>query len=201
MKSSIPSGPRHARVRALAKINISLRVLNKREDGFHELRTILQTISLGDRIGIEYEPARNTSFEISSTIDIEDNLVIRAARLIMDEMRVAGRVSFELEKQIPMGGGLGGGSSDAAAVLLALPVLTGRDVPLDRLTAVASELGSDVPFFLLGGTVLGVGRGDGVASPARDAATERPAGLSGRRGFNAGSLPGAGPWIDIRARL
>jgi 4-diphosphocytidyl-2-C-methyl-D-erythritol kinase len=80
----------------------------------------------------------------------------------MDAMRITGKVVFRLEKRIPMGAGLGGGSSDAAAVLVTLPVLAGRQIPLDRLIRLAGELGSDVPLFLLGGTVLGVGRGSEV---------------------------------------
>ena len=151
--------PRRARLRALAKINLSLKVLQRRPDGYHELRTIFQTISLADTLEIEFTPSRNRAIEIVSNVDIPDNLVVRAARRVMDEMRRGGRVSFRLRKRIPMGSGLGGGSSDAAAVLLALPVLAGARVPLEKLTAIGAELGSDVPFFLLGGTALGIGRG------------------------------------------
>ncbi len=155
------SGVRRARLRALAKINASLKVLHKRADGFHELRTIFQTISLADTLAIEFAPARRTSVELISGLDIppEENLVVRAARAVMDAMRTTGRVRFVLEKRIPAGGGLGGGSSDAAAVLLGLPPLAGVDLPLATLIEIAGELGSDVPFFLLGGTALGTGRG------------------------------------------
>ncbi|MFB3778576.1 MAG: 4-(cytidine 5'-diphospho)-2-C-methyl-D-erythritol kinase [Bryobacteraceae bacterium] len=156
------SGPRRARVNALAKINLGLKVLNKRPDGFHELRTVYQTISLADVLDIEFTPARRTSVAMVSSPEIPDNLVLRAARLVMDAMRVAGKAGFRLHKRIPMGAGLGGGSSDAAAVLLTLPVLAGRRMPLDELIRLAGELGSDVPLFLLGGTVLGVGRGSEV---------------------------------------
>ena len=90
---------------------------------------------------------------------ISDNLVVRAARLAMDAMRVTGRVEMRLRKRIPMGAGLGGGSSDAAAVLLALPVLAGRGLDLPTLSDIAAHLGSDVPFFLLGGAAVGIGRG------------------------------------------
>jgi 4-diphosphocytidyl-2-C-methyl-D-erythritol kinase len=154
-----PEAPRRARVRALAKINLSLKVLNKRPDGFHELRTIFQTISLGDRIDIEFTPSRRTRIELESSLDIPNNLVVRSAEAVMDAMRKTGQVSFRLKKRIPMGGGLGGGSSNAAAVLLALPVLAGRNLPLPTLTEIGLELGSDVPYFLLGGTALGLGRG------------------------------------------
>jgi 4-diphosphocytidyl-2-C-methyl-D-erythritol kinase len=153
------TAPRQARVRALAKINLDLRVLGKRPDGYHELRTIFQTVSLADTLEIHFAPARKTSIELSDSARIPDNLVVRAAGLAMDAMRVTGRVSMQLEKRIPMGAGLGGGSSDAAAVLLALPVLAGRELPLETLCRIGQQLGSDVPFFLLGGTAAAIGRG------------------------------------------
>jgi len=154
------SGTRRARVRALAKINLDLRVLGKRPDGYHELRTIFQTISLADTLEIAFTPGRATSVEMEDPLGIPDNLAVRAARLALEAMRASGRVEIGLRKRVPMGAGLGGGSSDAAAVLLALPALAGRVLPLPRLCALASELGSDVTFFLLGGTAVGVGRGN-----------------------------------------
>jgi 4-diphosphocytidyl-2-C-methyl-D-erythritol kinase len=150
---------RRVRLRSLAKINLDLRVLNKRADGFHELRTVFQTISLADKIEIEYEPARRTSLELDDPLRIEDNLVLRAARAALDAMRVSAHIRFRLKKTIPMGAGLGGGSSNAAAVLLALPVLAGRRVALPKLISLGAELGSDVPFFLTGGTALAGDRG------------------------------------------
>jgi 4-diphosphocytidyl-2-C-methyl-D-erythritol kinase len=153
---------RHARVRALAKINLDLRVLGKRPDGYHELRTIFQTISLADTLDISFTPARKTSIELRDSHDIPDNLVVRAARLVLDAARVTGRVEMQLDKCIPMGAGLGGGSSDAAAVLLALPVLAGRVLPVPTLCSLAQQLGSDISFFLLGGTAVGIGRGTEV---------------------------------------
>ncbi|MBM3744631.1 MAG: 4-(cytidine 5'-diphospho)-2-C-methyl-D-erythritol kinase [Acidobacteria bacterium] len=153
------AGPRRARLRALAKINLSLKVLGKRPDGYHELRTVFQTVSLADTLEVEFEPARRTRLEVSSRPEIPGNLVERAAWLALEAMRVTGRVTLRLRKRIPVGSGLGGGSSDAAAVLLALPVLAGRRIPPARLIELGGELGSDVPFFLLGGTALGLGRG------------------------------------------
>ena len=146
------------RLRSLAKINLDLRVLGKRPDGFHELRTIFQTISLADRIDVEYERGR-TKVEIESNLDIPGNLILKAADLVMQSARATGRVKFRLTKRIPMGGGLGGGSTNAAAVLLALPAVLGKRVPFEKLLELAAELGSDVPFFLTGGTALGIGRG------------------------------------------
>ena len=158
--------PRQARVRALAKINLDLRVLGKRSDGFHELRTVFQTISLGDTLEIAYTPSRKTAISLVDDLKIADNLVVRAARLAMEAMRATGRIEMRLTKRIPMGAGLGGGSSDAAAVLLALPALVGRTLghnpDLPKLTAIGEQLGSDVPFFLLGGTAVGIGRGSEV---------------------------------------
>jgi len=163
---------RRVRVRALAKINLDLRVLGRRPDGFHELRTIFQTVSLADTLDIAFTPARKTAIDLEDALCIPGNLVTRAARMAMDAMRVTGRVTIRLRKRIPMGAGLGGGSSDAAAVLLALPALAGGAMELPELSGVAAELGSDVPFFLLGGTAVGIGRGtelfplpDAVARP------------------------------------
>jgi len=150
---------RRVRLRSLAKINLDLRVLHKRADGFHELRTVFQTISLADQLEIEYEPARRTELKLESSVDIADNLVLRAARAVLDATKTHARVRFSLVKRIPMGGGLGGGSSNAAAVLLAIPVLAGRAVALEELMTLGSELGSDVPFFLTGGTAVALGRG------------------------------------------
>ncbi|MCC7154643.1 MAG: 4-(cytidine 5'-diphospho)-2-C-methyl-D-erythritol kinase [Bryobacterales bacterium] len=151
---------RFARVRAFAKINLSLKVLYKRPDNYHELRTVFQTVGLHDTIGIEYENSRRTELLLEGGGDVPDNLILRAARSFLDSARTTARIRFRLQKRIPMGGGLGGGSSDAAAVLLALPVLSGK--PFKELALAAATLGSDVPFFLHGGTALGVSRGEEV---------------------------------------
>src|SRR5580693_6904801 len=107
---------RTVRVPAYAKLNLGLRVLYKRPDGYHEIRTVFQTISLADRIGISFTQARTTRIHIEGTPEIPDNLVERAARLVLEAISIHGDVSFDLKKQIPSGAGLGGGSSDAAAV-------------------------------------------------------------------------------------
>ena len=109
-------GARRARVRALAKVNLDLRVLGKRPDGYHELRTIFQTISLADTMDLVFTAGRKTVIEIQDPLQLADNLAVRAARLVLDTMGVNGRVEIRLVKRIPMGAGLGGGSSDAAAV-------------------------------------------------------------------------------------
>lgn len=152
-------GARTAKVLAFAKINLDLRVLYRRPDNYHELRTVFQTISLADRIQIAFTPARKTSIGVRGNVDIADNLIVRAAEACMGAMRCTGHVEFDLDKRIPMGAGLGGGSSDAAAVLLALPALAGKVLDWPTLFKLGTELGSDVPFFLLGGTAVAVGRG------------------------------------------
>ncbi len=156
---SVRARPRSARVRAFAKINLDLRVLNRRPDQYHELRTIFQTISLADRIEITFTPARRTKITIDGNVAIQGNLIARAAQSCLDAMHVSASVHFQLDKRIPMGAGLGGGSSDAAAVLLALPVLADRHILLPQLMRIAADLGSDVPFFLVGGTAAAIGRG------------------------------------------
>ncbi len=149
----------HVTVPSFAKLNLDLRVLAKRPDGYHELRTIFQSISLSDVLEIGFEPSKRTSVQIDSSVDIADNLVVRAAHLILDALKLRAAVNFKLVKKIPMGAGLGGGSSNAAAVLLALPALARKTVPTAQLIQLAETLGSDVPFFLLGGTAMALGRG------------------------------------------
>ncbi len=146
-------------VPSFAKLNLDLRVLSKRADGYHELRTIFQTVSLKDSLRIDFDFAKQTRIDLDSSIDIADNLVLRATELVIDQLKIKARIRFQLKKQIPMGAGLGGGSSNAAAVLIALPALAGRRVTHETLSAWAETLGSDVPFFLHGGTALGMGRG------------------------------------------
>ena len=145
-------------LRSLAKINLDLRVLHKRPDGYHELRTIFQTISLADTIQVECRPGRSR-VEIKSNLNIADNLIERTADSVMKATGKTARFGFVLTKRIPLGGGLGGGSSNAAAVLLALPLLLRKPLPMEKLMELAAGLGSDVPFFLMGGAAIGLGRG------------------------------------------
>lgn len=145
-------------LRSLAKINLDLRVLQKRADGFHELRTIFQTISVADTIEIDYVSGR-TKIELTSSVDIPGNLILKACDLVLRATKSKGQLRIRLTKRIPMGSGLGGGSSNAAAVLLALPALLKKVLPLEKLLELGAELGSDVPFFLIGGTAVGLGRG------------------------------------------
>ncbi|HEY6346252.1 MAG TPA: 4-(cytidine 5'-diphospho)-2-C-methyl-D-erythritol kinase [Bryobacteraceae bacterium] len=155
----MPGVIRRAALRPLAKINLDLRVLHKNPDGFHEIRTVFHTISLADSLELEYQPARPKEIVLDDPASIPDNLVVRAAQATLDALGIAGRLRMRLTKRIPMGGGLGGGSSDAAAVLLAVPTLARRVLPLEETMRIAASLGSDVPFFLLGGAAVGAGRG------------------------------------------
>ncbi len=153
--------PRKVSVRAFAKLNLSLAVLYKRPDSYHELRTVFQTVSLADRLEIEFTQGRRIEIELACDTPISGvNLVTKAAQAVFRVGRITGTLRVKLEKRIPIGGGLGGGSSDAAAILLALPVLAGKTIPADRLHEIAASIGSDVPFFLMGGAAIGAGRGE-----------------------------------------
>jgi 4-diphosphocytidyl-2-C-methyl-D-erythritol kinase len=158
-KQTPAAGVRFAKVPSFAKVNLDLRVLHKRPDGFHELRTVFQSISLHDTIAIEFERTKRTQLVLNSSVPIENNIILKAARAVLDHLRITATVRFALSKRIPMGAGLGGGSSNAASVLLALPALAGKWVSVSQIHGWAADLGSDVPFFLYGGTALGIGRG------------------------------------------
>jgi 4-diphosphocytidyl-2-C-methyl-D-erythritol kinase len=155
------------RIPAFAKINLRLDILGKRADGFHELRTIFQTISLHDDLQLR----ASRSHEISLTVEgnqplsaepPEKNLVYRAVDALRRELKTRSGVEVHLKKTIPAGRGLGGGSSDSAAALLGYLRLTKEKLPAPRLLEIASSLGADVPFFLLGGRALGVNKGDEI---------------------------------------
>ena len=153
-------------IRAHAKINLDLRVLGTRADGFHELRTVFQAISLHDTITCV---PREGPFAIEcATAGVpldRTNLIWRAAAALWRSLRRAGDVRdmlVRLAKRIPVQGGLGGGSADAAATLLALSHAWRVPLRPTQLTDVAGSLGADVPFFLSGGTALGLGRGDEI---------------------------------------
>jgi len=145
---------------APAKINLSLSVLGKRPDGFHDIESHFVTITLADTLTLE--PASEFQFTCSdAALPYDDgNLAVRAARRFFETVRVTPAVRIHLEKKIPHGAGLGGGSSDAAAVLRGLNTLHGSPLAPETLHALAAELGSDVPFFLAGGSALCRGRGE-----------------------------------------
>jgi 4-diphosphocytidyl-2-C-methyl-D-erythritol kinase len=150
-------------VKSFAKINWTLDVLFKREDGFHELRTIYQTISLCDRLRIsEASGLIEITCDDRSVPTDESNLAHKAATLLRRAAGVTRGARIEIEKRIPVAAGLGGGSSNAAAALVGLARLWEVNVSGRELIEMAMDLGSDVPFFLIGGTALGVGRGEEV---------------------------------------
>lgn len=150
---------------ARAKINLGLEVLGKRPDGYHEIRTLMQSVALSDRLDLRSVPGGAIRFSCSdpSVPADEGNLVVRAARLLIP--RASGRrgVSIRLTKRIPVGAGLGGGSSDAAATLVGLNRLWGLRIPASELECMGAALGSDVPFFVRGGTQFARGRGEVLA--------------------------------------
>jgi 4-diphosphocytidyl-2-C-methyl-D-erythritol kinase len=148
---------------AFAKVNRSLVVLGKRPDGYHELDTVFQAVGLTDRITFEESDLLTLDVDDPSIPFGAENLVLRAARALAEVAGIRPRAAITLEKRIPSGGGLGGGSSDAAVALLGLSALWELDLPLDRLSQVGGELGSDVPFFLHGGTARGLGRGERIS--------------------------------------
>jgi 4-diphosphocytidyl-2-C-methyl-D-erythritol kinase len=158
---------REVRIPAYAKINLRLDILGKRADGYHELRTIFQTISLHDELRLR--AGGGTKIELSVTGNaalsnepMEKNLVYRAVEALRRELKGRAGVQIELRKAIPAGRGLGGGSSDAAAALLGYLRLTGGKIRSGRLIEIAAGLGADVPFFLFGGRALGVNKGDEI---------------------------------------
>jgi 4-diphosphocytidyl-2-C-methyl-D-erythritol kinase len=158
---------REVRISAFAKINLCLDVLGKRPDGYHELRTIFQTVSLHDelRLRVSRHPDISLSIKGNAVLSREpsqENLVYRAVDALRHALKIHSGVEMELRKTIPAGRGMGGGSSDAAAALLGYLRLTGRTLPLPQLLEIASSLGADVPFFLFGGRALGVSRGDEI---------------------------------------
>ncbi len=151
------------RLMAPAKINWTLEVLGRRPDGFHNVKTILQTIDLFDSLELESAPDLTLETTGEGLPPPQDDLTMRAARLLQERAGYNGGARMSLTKTIPVAAGLGGGSSDAAAALRGLDRLWGLGLPDERLAELASELGADVPFFLRGGTALAEGRGERIS--------------------------------------
>lgn len=212
---------RTVRIPACAKINLRLHIVGRRADGYHELRTIFQTISLHDTLYVSLtRGARGKGLGTRGTgVELEcddpglstgrENLVWRALDLMRWELSLRGGFHARLSKLIPVGRGLGGGSADAAAALLAAQRLTGNKVPHGRLLEMASALGADVPFFLVGGRALGVGRGDEVYPladiPKRSVVVVSPAGIAVNTkdayGWVAGTIGGGRSAVGNGRRL
>jgi len=157
--------PKTIELRAFAKINAGLKVLRPRPDGYHELRTIYQTVALHDRVRISVSRSGD-----GTSVDCDNpavpagpgNLVYRAVATWREARQWHGQIEVGITKRIPLGSGLGGASTDSAATLFGLERLTGKRLNAPVLHKLAASLGSDVPLFLLGGRVLGCGRGEEV---------------------------------------
>jgi 4-diphosphocytidyl-2-C-methyl-D-erythritol kinase len=151
---------------SFAKINCGLRILGKRPDGYHEIKTVLQTVSLHDTL--RFATASDSEILLSCDDPLiptnHNNLIVRAAIALRDRYGVRAGVHMHLEKRIPVQGGLGGGSSNAAVTLLGLAHLWKVRAKVSELVKLAAELGSDVPFFLSGGRALGTGTGTIISS-------------------------------------
>ncbi len=151
------------KVKAPAKINLTLEVLSKRDDGYHEIRSVIQTIDLCDIITIDSGEGGSFQSDIPEW-DAGKSLISRAVDLFRETTGCSKGVSITVEKHIPMMAGFGGDSSDAAAVLRGLNQFCETNLSPEKLHAMAEQLGSDVPFFLYGGTALIEGRGEKVTS-------------------------------------
>jgi 4-diphosphocytidyl-2-C-methyl-D-erythritol kinase len=156
-------------VLAPAKINISLRILGRRSDGFHEIETLIAPISLCDKINVETRSGKHAvefRCDDPSVPKGDDNLVVRAAKIFLEKTNLRRAISIELKKKIPHGAGLGGGSSDAASTLLALNELFETNLPREALAKMAETIGSDVPFFVVRSAAICKRRGQ-LVSPTR----------------------------------
>lgn len=153
---------RSIRIRSFAKINLALAVLGKRPDGYHNIQTVLQSISIHDELEFRLSDRLELQCENLPGVAKENNLVWKAANMLAESVSGRFGASMVLKKKIPSGAGLGGGSGNAAATLLGLCRLWKIGIPEFDLRPLAAKLGSDVPFFLSGGTALGSGRGEKI---------------------------------------
>ena len=146
---------------APAKLNLMLHITGRREDGYHLLQTVFQFVDYSDELSFEVtQSGAIHQLTPIAGVDAEDDLIIRAARLLQQRSGCSQGAAISIEKRLPMGGGLGGGSSDAATTLVALNQLWGVGLPVDELAALGGELGADVPVFVHGNTAWAEGIGD-----------------------------------------
>ena len=147
-----------------AKINLTLEVVNKRDDGFHNIKSIMQTVSLYDYLTIEAKKAETTEITLSGTSDEipynEKNLVYKAAKLFLEESRISAKINIFIEKNIPIAAGLAGGSTDAAGTIYGLNEILGQPFSREKLHELCAKLGSDLNVCLEGGTLLATSRGE-----------------------------------------
>ncbi len=155
---------KNAIVRSFAKVNLTLDILGTRSDGYHDLESVMQTISLHDtvRLSVGEGDGIRLVCDMPGIPTDERNLAHRAASLLFAATGIAPGLDIRIEKRIPVEAGLGGGSSNAAAVLIGLDRLLGLATPVDEMCDLAAQIGSDVPFFLIGGTAFVSGRGERV---------------------------------------
>jgi len=150
------------RILAHAKVNLSLEVLGRREDGYHEIVSVLQTIGLADTLSFEAGEALTLQCDVPG-LGSPDDLVLKAAKVLQQATGTRRGATIHLGKRIPMAAGLGSGATDAAAALVGLDILWEMNLPRERLLELAAQVGSDVPFFLSGGTAFASGRGEKVS--------------------------------------
>ena len=188
-------------VRSFAKINLGLRIGAAREDGFHELLTVYQTIGLHDVIRVSV--SRGSGIEIHCNDPRvpkdESNTCYRVVEKAMRALNAKGRVVVEIEKRLPVQGGMGGASANAVATLLALERVLKKALPAEERLRIAAEVGSDVPLFLIGGTVLGVGRGEQVY-PLEDLPATACVVVTPAIGVSTPKLLGVGSEMTCEAR-
>jgi 4-diphosphocytidyl-2-C-methyl-D-erythritol kinase len=161
--TTVSTLPEVVTVRAPAKVNLELRVGPRRPDGYHGLATVFQAVSLHDEVSV----SRSDEWQVVAAghyADLiptgTDNIAVRAAQLVAERANIAEALTIRIDKDIPVAGGMAGGSADAAATLLACDQLWGLALERDELSELAAELGSDVPFPLTGGNLMGSGRGE-----------------------------------------
>ena len=148
-------------VKANAKINLTLDILGKRSDGYHEVEMVMQSVGLFDTIRMERQQTSiSLQMDVQGLLTDETNLAWKAARLFLDVYKIQEGVSIEIEKRIPIAAGLAGGSADAAGVLIGMNRLFGLELTAKELCALGEQIGSDVPFCIEGGTMLATGRGE-----------------------------------------
>lgn len=164
-----PRSEHRVRARAPGKLNVFFEVGDAQEDGYHDVASAYQAVSLYEELSVE--PAHEFSVTVTGTVDVDSvpaddrNLALRAARLVAAHIGHSGGAHLEIVKHVPVAGGMGGGSADAAAALVACDALWGAELGTGQLQRLAARLGADVPFALMGGTAIGTGRGDQL-SPA-----------------------------------
>jgi len=156
----MPQKSDFVKLRAFAKLNLSLKITGKRPDGFHEIDSIMQSISLHDEV--EIAPSAGGITVHCSAAEIKDNTAIKAAELILSEAKRTAGVNIHIKKNIPLASGMAGGSADAAATLIGMNKLFGLNLHIEKLIELGGKIGSDVPFCMVGGTARCTGRGEKI---------------------------------------